>query len=151
MNKNIDIIFENEEYKEFLIEKELKDWSVKILNELQNSSSFCSISFISSESIQELNKKYLNKDYPTDVLSFSQKEGENIDFINSQFLGDIVICYLKAKEQAKEAGYSLIKEVKLLILHGILHLLNYDHEIDNGEMNDLQNKIFLKLTGEIIE
>ncbi|HOJ49764.1 MAG TPA: rRNA maturation RNase YbeY [Spirochaetota bacterium] len=80
-----------------------------------------SIVFCNNEFITELNKKYRGKDYPTDVLSF-----EGID----NFLGDIVISIEKANEQKNE---SLKKEIEDLLIHGILHLLGYDHEKNEEE------------------
>ena len=95
-----------------------------------------------------LNYKYFKKKSPTDVIAFSQLEGTNCDFIKSNFLGDITICIPYAEKQAKERKHSLYLEVLYLLLHGVLHLLGYEHkDYKRGEMIDLQNKIFLKLTG----
>lgn len=125
-----------------------------ILNELKRNSYSCSIFFISIKKIEKFNKKYLNKNYPTDVLSFSQITGEKADYINSKFLGDIVISIpFVEKNNMKNKNYPLILEIKYLLLHGLLHLLGYDHENkDNvGKMLNLQNKMFKKLTGVNIE
>lgn len=80
-----------------------------------------SILFCNNKFITELNKKYRGKDYPTDVLSFEGFEN---------FLGDIVISIEKAKEQKKE---TLQKEIEMLITHGILHIIGYNHEKNNEE------------------
>jgi len=92
--------------------------------------------------IQRLNKLYRKKDKPTDVLSFS---GIEIDQ-----LGELVICLPVAKAQAKENDHALLDEVTYLILHGILHLLGYDHELPNVRAKDaeqmfkIQDKVFLQ-------
>jgi probable rRNA maturation factor len=90
---------------------------------------------------QKLNNNFLNKDYPTDVLSFPINEL----LPDGQFyLGDIFICNDIAEKQAKESKISLRDEIFNLIIHGILHLLGYDHTQDNGEMLSLQSQLFDK-------
>lgn len=76
--------------------------------------------------IQQLNRTYRNKDAPTDVLAFSMSEGEEVGF-GSRILGDIVISVETADRQAREAGVSTSHEVTSLLIHGLLHLLGYDH------------------------
>jgi len=99
-----------------------------------------SISFYKDEDIQNLNKKYLNKDYPTNVLSFSLQEGEFGD-INPQILGDVVISVDTAQRDADKSGLTLQQEINFLIIHGILHLLGYDHEKTTKEkMRKMQRK-----------
>jgi probable rRNA maturation factor len=88
------------------------------------------------EQIQELNRKYRGKDRPTDVLSFAmtgQKEEEEpaafIDPPDGQLhLGEVIISYPQAEIQAREQGHSIRKEMAILIVHGVLHILGYDHE-----------------------
>ena len=101
------------------------------------------IAFVDDETIRQLNKDYRNKDYVTDVLSF---ENDTEDFENDEdYLGDIVISADQARKQASENEISFELELQQLILHGILHLCGYDHETDNGEMNDLELKLRAKL------
>ena len=76
--------------------------------------------------MRALNRQFRGKDYVTDVLSFPSDE--------RGFLGDIVIAEGVAKRQAKEHGHSLKIEIQTLVLHGLLHLLGYDHETDDGTM-----------------
>ncbi len=90
-----------------------------------------SVNFVNLEQIQELNKKYRNKDMPTDVLSFPMGENGVYDVnhdTGASILGDIVICMNKAVEQAKLYDHSLQREVGFLTAHSMLHLLGYDHE-----------------------
>ena len=76
-------------------------------------------------SIRDLNKTWRNKDKPTDVLSFSQLEGESLPGFSS--LGDLVISSDTAARQAAALGHSLELEMARLLVHGVLHLLGYDH------------------------
>ncbi len=76
--------------------------------------------------LRRLNKQFLNKDYPADVLSFPSLEEES--------LGELAISIDRAREQAEHLGHELIDELKILMLHGALHLMGLDHENDRGRM-----------------
>jgi probable rRNA maturation factor len=88
-----------------------------------------SILLTDDEQIAELNRQYRDVDGPTDVLSFSQKEGEDdiVPGLEENLLGDVVISVETAARQAEEQGKSLDDELDMLLVHGILHLLGYDH------------------------
>lgn len=92
------------------------------------SSGELSIALVTEDEIHELNVKYRGKDYPTDVLSFQtggpEEEIEGMPYL----LGDVVICPSVAARQAAEYGQAFGQEMALLLTHGILHLLGYDHE-----------------------
>jgi probable rRNA maturation factor len=104
-----------------------------------------SVAFVSDKRIKELNKIFRDKNQPTDVLSFPY-EPDQYDFLETEnFLGDIVISLETAQKQADENSLTLENEIKQLILHGILHLCGYDHETDEGEMNNLELKLRNKL------
>ncbi|EDM23728.1 rRNA maturation RNase YbeY [Caminibacter mediatlanticus] len=90
------------------------------------------------EEIQKLNKEYRNKDKPTDVLSFPLEDFPGMP------LGSIVISIDTAKKEAEKFGHSIDDEIKLLFIHGLLHLLGYDHEVDNGEMREKEKEIIEK-------
>jgi probable rRNA maturation factor len=90
--------------------------------------------------IRQLNKEFRNNDYPTDVLSFPQNSDEDPYIPDEIILGDIAISLDKAKIQAKEHGLSFKEEIILLLIHGILHLLGYDHEISEQEEIKMRNK-----------
>ncbi len=77
--------------------------------------------------MRSLNRRYRGKDRTTDVLSFSLREG-TFPRIQPNVLGDIVISVPAAARQAAEAGHPLIREIERLLVHGLLHLLGYDHE-----------------------
>lgn len=93
-----------------------------------------SVSFVTNEQIKEINRDFRNLDRETDVLSFPLGENGQYD-INYEngfsMLGDIVISVEKAKEQAKNYGHSISREIGWLTVHSMLHLLGYDHV--NGE------------------
>ncbi|MFH1466465.1 MAG: rRNA maturation RNase YbeY [Pseudomonadota bacterium] len=82
--------------------------------------------------IQALNRDYRGKDAPTDVLSFAMREGEDAD-PDDPVLGDIVISLETAARQAAEHGHSTAREIQVLLIHGFLHLLGYDHGDDEQE------------------
>ena len=94
------------------------------------------------ERIQTLNRYFRNVDRVTDVLTFPAWEGE-ISLSADGYLGDIMICYARAKEQAEEYGHSLERELSFLAVHGVLHLLGYDHmtETDERAMRERQTAI----------
>jgi probable rRNA maturation factor len=107
-----------------------------------------SVTFVTNERIQEINREYRDKDAVTDVISFALEElGEGeVELVGAdipRILGDIIISIAKAKEQAEEYGHSFVREFGFLAVHGFLHLLGYDHmtEEDEREMFTLQKEI----------
>lgn len=98
-----------------------------------------SVTLTNNAYIKELNAQYRNKDMATDVLSFALNEGDEPEIQGGaavNLLGDIIISLERAKEQAQEYGHSMEREVAFLTVHGMLHLLGYDHieESDRQEM-----------------
>ena len=91
-----------------------------------------------SDEMREINKIHRNIDKDTDVLSFPYEE------MPMAPLGSIVISSLHVEEKAKELGHSNSDEFALLFIHGLLHLLGYDHEVDNGEMRDKEIELIRK-------
>ena len=83
--------------------------------------------------VRRLNRVYRRKDAPTDVLSFSSED--------PGYLGDIAIASGVARRQARAAGHSLQTELRVLALHGLLHLLGYDHEGDDGRMARVETRL----------
>ena len=111
-----------------------------------------SISFVDNKYIHKINKKYRDVDKETDVISFAfLDDDENRDnTLHSKGvvpLGDIYISVDKAKEQAESYGHSLERELSFLYVHGLLHLLGYDHqnELEEKEMFGVQEEILNKL------
>lgn len=97
--------------------------------------------------VRELNRQYRRKDKPTDVLSFPAAENAG------DIAGDVVVSLETALQQAAERGHSLETEIKVLLLHGLLHLAGYDHETDDGEMQRREVRLRRKLglPGGLIE
>lgn len=107
-----------------------------------------SVSFVSSEEIRELNKLYRGIDSTTDVLSFPQYNGiEDLPKEGKVILGDVVISTEQALLQADEFGHTPERELTYLFVHSILHLLGYDHEIDDEKkgMRKLEEKIMAQV------
>jgi probable rRNA maturation factor len=104
-----------------------------------------SIRITSSVEIRELNRRFRRKNKPTDVLSFPSD--------TPRLAGDIAISAEIAAANANELGHSVDTELKILILHGLLHLVGYDHETDDGEMQAKESKLRqqLKLPVGLIE
>lgn len=102
------------------------------------------LKFVTEAGSKKLNKEYADNNYSTDVLSFPYPENED------GTLGDIVICLPIAQAQAKKYNVSVESELSLLIVHGILHLLNYDHQSgqDTASMDWLQGAIMKSLNFE---
>ena len=88
---------------------------------------FISVFFIDDKEMRKMNKKYMGRDYPTDVLSFEIKEKQED---GSFYLGDIVVNKDQAKRQAGEYGNDFEKEISELVAHGVLHLLGVHHSED---------------------
>lgn len=91
------------------------------------------IAVVPDARVRSLNRRYRKKDQNTDVLSFPAND--------EAFLGDIVIAAGVARRQANAAGHSLQTELRILALHGLLHLLGYDHEQDTGQMARLERRL----------
>ena len=144
---------------DFLTRKLIKKiFSVALLS-TNNFSVECEVNlyFVKEEKIKELNKRFRGINKVTDVLSFPlldikypqklKKFEEEISPDGVLRLGDIVICKERAKEQAKQLGHSLKREIAFLSLHGLLHLLGYDHveKEDEQLMNEVSEKILASL------
>lgn len=86
-----------------------------------------SIIFVSEERIQEMNREYRGIDRVTDVISFAFEDNPDIIYDDFRFLGEIYICIPRMLEQAEMYGHSTVRELSFLTVHGILHLLGYDH------------------------
>lgn len=117
-----------------------------VINKFNINDSIFDIIFIDDDKMHEMNLSYRGIDRTTDVLSFALNDNKHIDAIVNS-LGDIFISIPKMKSQASDYGHSEKRELSFLVVHGLLHLLGYDHmnESDEKEMFDLQNEILNKL------
>ena len=109
-----------------------------------------SLTFVDNAGIQIINRDYLGKDKPTNVISFSIQEGEFGD-INTEVLGDIIISVETARRDALAGGLSFDEEILFLIIHGLLHLLGYEHVNTSAAnirlMKRKEQELFFELTG----
>ena len=109
------------------------------------------ITLVDLDEIHELNKQYRGIDRPTDVLSFALDEGDEEPEVEDEevehLLGDVIICAQKAVEQGEEFGHGLTREMTYLAVHGMLHLLGYDHmeEEDKKVMRAREEEILREL------
>ena len=112
-----------------------------------------SVLVVDDSQIREINRDYLQRDRPTNVISFAMQEGEGAG-ISPQLLGDVVISADTAARDAAEAGLPFESELYFLLLHGILHLLGYDHERGSEEearrMEEREQEIFSLLRREFL-
>jgi|SRR5215470_2295096 len=125
--------------------RKLKRIAQKVLEIVEQGQSELTLVLVGNAEIRKLNAKFRKKDYPTDVLSFPAgdrlPEGESI-------LGDVVISVEKAKAQSRERRRTLNEEIVTLLIHGIVHLLGYDHERSSKDariMERLEKKIYRTL------
>ena len=129
-----------ENIKELEEISKLVEFTLKYLN---IDSAIFNIIIVDENTIQEINKTYRNKDSVTDVISFALEDDETFIKTEYRVLGDIYICLNKTKSQAEEYGHSFLRELSFLTIHGLLHLLGYDHmeKEDEKVMFDLQEMI----------
>lgn len=116
---------EDYDYLDSLIER--------VLTREKATDSVFSIIFVDNEKIHELNKQFRGVDRPTDVISFALEDAEEEFLSTIRVLGDIYISIPKVQEQAKEYGHSEKRELAFLVVHGLLHLLGYDHQTEEEE------------------
>jgi probable rRNA maturation factor len=105
------------------------------------------VAIVRSRQMRRLNRAYRSKDSDTDVLSFPAGRGHQAknDPMDDCYLGDVVICADVALRQSSQAGLAIDREISELLIHGVLHLAGYDHELDNGEMSRLELKLRRRL------
>lgn len=102
---------------------------------------------VDNDKIHEINREYRHIDRPTDVISFALEDYHDIDY-DFRLLGDIYISYDKALGQANEYGHSLLRELSFLTIHGLLHLLGYDHmEKEDEEIMFAKQELILNEFG----
>ena len=122
--------------------RELRPWLVALLGELAPEAGSFAVRFTSDREMRRLNRDFRGKDKPTDVLSFP---GGNAALAprdaEAPHLGDVVIAVPTARRQAGERGEEVARELRTLVLHGVLHCLGYDHETDGGTMERLERKL----------
>ena len=123
--------------------EEIKKLIEYALNYLEIQNSIFNIIIVDEEKIRYLNKNYRDKDSVTDVISFALEDDDIFIKTDMRILGDIYICLKRAKDQSVEYGHSFLREISFLTIHGLLHLLGYDHmnSDEEKEMFELQERI----------
>jgi len=160
MSEEIEIAIK-EEFRELVDEGNVRNIAQRVL-ELENAPSPCEMSIVitDSETIHELNRDYRGIDSPTDVLSFclaNEEEKESSPFIlppdDTTHLGEVIISYPQAIEQAAAQEHPIDRELTILLIHGILHLLGYDHEQldDEVEMQTLEKYLLQQFNVQSVE
>jgi rRNA maturation RNase YbeY len=125
---------------------QVRGWVCKLLSKAgakRNPHPSLSVLLCGDRRMRSLNRTWRGTDRPTDVLSFSSLEESS----SSSFLGDLVIDVPYAARQARRRGHAVTREIRILLAHGLLHLLGYDHETDDGTMFRLQRRLLLAAFG----
>ena len=123
----------------------LRAFASQIGRGIAGGQSFCCL-ITDDRELRRLNRQFLGKAYPTDVLSFPEPGPDG-------FLGELAVSVDRAREQARAHGHSLVEEIQILMLHGLLHLMGMDHESDRGRMARAESRWRkrLGLPGGLIE
>ncbi len=134
-------IVDNDLYKDYDYLEDLLEYTLE--HEKVENAIF-SVIFVDDEEIHRINKEYRHVDRVTDVISFAFEDNEEKIYNNIRILGDIYICIPQMKRQATSYGHSEKRELSFLCVHGLLHLLGYDH------MNESEEKIMFGLQEMIL-
>lgn len=135
-------IIDNELYKEY---DYLYDVIEKTLEHENVSNAIFNIIFVDNNEIQTINKEYRKIDRVTDVISFALEDFNDVVNSSVRVLGDIYVCIPRMIEQSLEYNHSQKRELSFLVCHGLLHLLGYDHMIEEDE------KIMFGIQDEILD
>ena len=127
----------------------LESFLRRVQNELSLKEASVTVCLVSDAEIARMNESFRRKKGPTDVLSFPSAARRRPGSLpaasnkmkESEFLGDIAIAPATARRYARKNGRTLPSELRVLILHGVLHLMGYDHETDRGEMDRVERKL----------
>ena len=147
------VLIENSQKKIAIDFERVRQALHDILENLDYQDKEISFLFVDDDGIREINEKYLGRDYPTNVIAFSMTEGEFGD-ISPDMLGDVIISAETALKDARSANIEFEEELDFLMIHGILHLLGYDHETSEADAKRMKNKeeeLFFALNNYLIE
>ncbi len=133
------VLIDNRQNKTKIHPEKINQAAQAILNALDCPDGELSILIVDDPQIAELNKEYLNRTGPTNVIAFPMQEGQFSD-INPDLLGDVVISMDTAEKEAETAGLTLENRFNDLLIHGILHLFGYDHETNEKDAEIMAKK-----------
>jgi probable rRNA maturation factor len=132
VSEPVEIILQNPNRYPEVRARRLRSWLAGLLATVAPGKEALGVRFCSDREMRRVNRELRQQDKPTDVLSFPGEGG---------YLGDVLIALPVARRQAAEAGHGTERELKTLLLHGVLHCLGYDHETDQGEMERLERRL----------
>ncbi|OPX87072.1 rRNA maturation RNase YbeY [Pelotomaculum sp. PtaB.Bin117] len=144
-------VFVSNQQEEVALDNHLADYLVLVVQEALKDCGYgddaeVSLVLVNDSYIRDLNLQYRGIDSPTDVLSFAMQEGEVLQG-GEAMLGDLVISLPTARRQAEEYGHSFQREVAYLTIHGVLHLLGYDHQQEDERriMRQKEEELLVRL------
>ena len=142
----MEVLIDNRQNKHKIPLKKVRQQAKAILSALDNPNGELSILIVDDPQIAALNKEYLKREGPTNVIAFPMHEG-NFSDISPQLLGDVVISIETAYQEGKMTGITTEERLTQLLVHGILHLLGYDHERTEEETlrMEIKSNALLKL------
>ena len=135
----MEVLIDNRQSRHKISLKKIKQTVQVILDALDCPDSEISILIVDDPQIEELNQQYLNRKGPTNVIAFAVREGEFSD-LSPQLLGDVVISTDTAAREAQIASTSMERRFNELLVHGILHLMGYDHETSEDDARVMEDK-----------
>ena len=135
----MEVLIDNRQSRHKISLKKIKQTVQVILDALDCPDSELSILIVDDPQIEELNQQYLHREGPTNVIAFAMREGDFPD-LSPHLLGDVVISADTAAREAENAEMSMEQRFNELIVHGILHLMGYDHETDEEEARVMEDK-----------
>ena len=135
----MEVLIDNRQSRHKISLKKIKQTAQVILSALDCPDSEISILIVDDPQIAELNQQYLNREGPTNVIAFAMREGEFSD-LSPHLLGDVVISADTAAREAQIAATSMEQRFNELLVHGILHLMGYDHETSDDAARVMEQK-----------
>jgi len=132
VSEPVEIILQNPNRYPEVRARRLRSWLAGLLATVAPGKEALGVRFCSDREMRRVNRELRQQDKATDVLSFPGEDG---------YLGDVLIALPVARRQAAEARHGTERELKTLLLHGVLHCLGYDHETDQGEMERLERRL----------
>jgi probable rRNA maturation factor len=133
------VLIDNRQERRKLSLSTIRKKAQAVLNALDNPDAELSVVIVDDSEISELNQKYLNRSGATNVIAFPMREGEFTN-ISPQLLGDVLISIDAAQREGALSGISTDQRFDQLLIHGILHLLGYDHETNDDDARQMEEK-----------
>jgi len=135
----MEVLIDNRQSRHKIALKKIKQTVQVILNALDCPDGEISILIVDDPQIEELNQQYLNREGPTNVIAFAMREGEFAD-LSPHLLGDVVISMDTAAKEAQIAATSMERRFNELLVHGVLHLMGFDHETSEEDAQVMEGK-----------